>query len=550
MIRPDTSPTSRFCATDATAAVLSFALLAAFFLPAIAQLQRNDEQTRCLNNARQIARGVLDFEDARTRLPLASTQWITAKPGSVGGMLDSAGYSWLVMVLPYIGENELYSQLSKSSDRFAKALYDPAVSSQDSAGGLPSRNHVVTAFVCPAVLAARTDQPGAAGSPTVTQAMPAANSSYHAFAGTHFYNRDGIGRLVPPDRLLKRPDGRMVPNGFEGNGAICFPGLTGERIVTTGLRLSHISDGPSKTLLFAESSEERIATWMDGQLTWLVAAWPETPEPPGELPQVGIYPILAWKDDQLPNNWTSVARSAAHDGQNPASAYMPAGRWSAGETRHFGPSSRHGNVVAHAFVDGNAKMLAVDIDKNVYLHLVTRSGRETVPEEVTRWDPGAKLIFRDDTDIQLRASGVDKSKEFQFSIPETWSVGDVERFRHSVLLLPRRDAFNRNVLITDQPGASSLDQLKTLYERDLPKAFKDFKLIESKVVTLPNQAKAVKIIHTNRNPGVEVRQVNYIIELGQKRYFVICTALETDGSQFDEVFESVVDSIRAVDEAK
>ncbi len=138
---------------------------------------------------------------------------------------------------------------------------------------------------------------------------------------------------------------------------------------------------------------------------------------------------------------------------------------------------------------------------------------------------------------------LDKSGAFSYFLPDGWKVITPERFKHDLILLPREDGFNRNIVINDQKGASTLEVLKQKYERDLARALKDFRLIRSELVELEGKGRVVRIVHTNSMPGVPVRQVNYIIEIDSKRYFVACTVPQDDGEKHDEEFEAFVISM-------
>ena len=58
------------------------------------------------------------------------------------------------------------------------------------------------------------------------------------------------------------------------------------------------------------------------------------------------------------------------DNPNQGTATSPAGR-------KWGPSSLHPGVVQHGWGDGRGVAIADNIDPDVYLHLITRNGRET-----------------------------------------------------------------------------------------------------------------------------------------------------------------------------
>jgi hypothetical protein len=142
----------------------------------------------------------------------------------------------------------------------------------------------------------------------------------------------------------------------------------------------------------------------------------------------------------------------------------------------------------------------------------------------------------------------DKSKAFSYILPDGWSVKASDQFEHDVIMLPSDDGFNRNIVINDQPGSSSLEILKRKYERDLARALKDFRLISSELIELGGTRQAVRIVHTNTMPGVPVRQVNYIIYVAGKRYFIACTTPKDDGEKHDEAFEAFVTSMSKSEE--
>jgi hypothetical protein len=46
------------------------------------------------------------------------------------------------------------------------------------------------------------------------------------------------------------------------------------------------------------------------------------------------------------------------------------------QNRNWGPSSRHPGVVIHGFGDAHTEAIADTTDASVYLHQITRNGRE------------------------------------------------------------------------------------------------------------------------------------------------------------------------------
>lgn len=139
---------------------------------------------------------------------------------------------------------------------------------------------------------------------------------------------------------------------------------------------------------------------------------------------------------------------------------------------------------------------------------------------------------------------LDRSKEFTYVLPDGWKTIPELKTKHDVFLIPADDGKQRNLVVNDQPGKSPLPALKAKYEVDLAKALKDFKLVSSDLVKWDDR-EAIRIIHTNSAPGIPVRQVNYIVEIGAKRYFVAATTLAEDDDKYDAAVEEFAKSIAA-----
>jgi hypothetical protein len=372
---------SSYRRTDVLVGFIALAAIACMLAPAVAQLEENSDRAQCLNNAKQIVLGTLKLEYSRDSFPMASTQPITAKPGHFGDA-DASGFSWLVMVLPNLEDIEATRQFDKlmvSSDRFAKPPFDPSVTAVGAVPPVAPRDFAVRSFLCPSFVAnfnSDNTVAEARGQNAANKLPPLSN--YHAMAGSHFYNKAGLGRMEPA-APAKSPDGQIIRNlAYEGSGAIAFPRVGVARGSINGVRIRDVADGIAHTVAFAESRERQFATWLDGQVTWLVAAWPGNSDLPGWI-QVGRPPrppVIGWDADELHRNWTSLNKQWSPKDERPTPAYLTANRWSGPSDRVWGPSSFHGGFVTHAFCDGRVHLISELIDKNVYLHLATRDGRE------------------------------------------------------------------------------------------------------------------------------------------------------------------------------
>jgi hypothetical protein len=217
------------------------------------------------------------------------------------------------------------------------------------------------------------------GSIPTAASLKCGTGNYMAVVASH-YQPSGDRH---PESGLPGANGAKVARdcktgAYCGNGAIPFPGLVGGRVQKRGLNISSISDGTSHTILLTESREETYTSWYSGFASYVVGAWPN--QPPAD------YPVGQQQGAGGPIYWNCVSAGcdiALNKGdtkgvvekfyQNTASGRNP--HHSSGQ-RVWGPSSRHPGVVVHCFGDAHAEGVADTVDRNVYLHMITRNGRE------------------------------------------------------------------------------------------------------------------------------------------------------------------------------
>jgi prepilin-type N-terminal cleavage/methylation domain-containing protein len=340
-------------------------ILVALLLPAINAARAAAQRNACTNNIRQLAIAVNNYMDSYKKMPNLCREGqgdarqlkpganaLCANPGLMGPVVNNAGtdYSFLVKLLPYVEEGNLYNEISSKSNKFTKTPYDNTI-----------RINLNNQQVHPIVVEVSTLRcPGYGGETYHTNdpnnhAFNMANlhaggkdkvvvNNYVAFAGTHHEN------LVFPT-----PSGGLAPNG-----AI----IAGKPSTIAGLR-----DGISKTIMLCESKDWKNASWFDAASSWVVCAWPGAPSP--------TYMMGNWNiAGTAPNQSQTALNVGPQAGTNTPlywdTAPMPA------QQRRFGPSSDHGgDVVMHAFGDAGTRPLTADVDVRVYCALVSRNGNET-----------------------------------------------------------------------------------------------------------------------------------------------------------------------------
>jgi len=323
---------------------------------------------------------------------------------SAKGSADSpsAGFSWVVWILPEIEEAKLYQAIANNSNSFNDPAFSPGIVNGPSGN---SAQHAATVqlsvFRCPSfsggpVLDAAPRTIGAPSGPIETGSIPPnyltaiatangaagiAITNYNAFLGTHI---DDVGPAVPPYPLRSA----SLPNS--NNGGMKFRGAAYDQ----GFRLADFTDGLRNVPLLAETRERRFSSWYDGTMNWVVAARHSSPA-------AGATAITGANNtttsvvygQPLQGRWSigtdgtsatgGVALNYGPSAENPTAVYLPTGALSDPDIssippgRLWGPSSQHsGGLVNHLFGDAHVEGIADGIDANVYLWIITRNSGE------------------------------------------------------------------------------------------------------------------------------------------------------------------------------
>ncbi len=156
-----------------------------------------------------------------------------------------------------------------------------------------------------------------------------------------------------------------------------FPGLVGNQVQKVGLGFQSLSDGTSKCILVSESREETFTSWYSGFASYVVGAWPNVADQPrGVMQGTAAGSPVYWNcvdgttcDSALNKGDTKGDRVKFYQGSGKTNPHN-------GADRVWGPSSRHPGTVQHGFADAHAEGISETTDRNVYLHMITRNGRE------------------------------------------------------------------------------------------------------------------------------------------------------------------------------
>ncbi len=383
-------------------------ILVALLLPAIQAAREAARRNSCINNVKQLALALQNFHDTRLGLPLASTAPLVpiapmtpatmakygetraadatnTPPNWYAGQAGD-GYSWIVQILPFMEEKTLYDKLTMAVTGRLGKLQDPAFGKIGATTFEPTVNpgvaHSATnpyiwatkisGFECPSF--AGDDDVAVFGS--ISAGAPASKvgvGNYVALAASHYSGQTSkhLESSGNPT-AINSPNGKDCSSGaYCGNGGLPFPGVVGGKVQKTGLGFQSLSDGTSHVALVAESREEMITSWYSGFASYVVGAWPQKASPKG--PAVATSSALPW-------TCTSPCDHALNKG-DPKSAtvalyYQLAATNPEAANRNWGPSSLHPGVVVHGYADGHTQSVSDTIDPTVYIHIITRNGRE------------------------------------------------------------------------------------------------------------------------------------------------------------------------------
>jgi hypothetical protein len=313
----------------------------------------------CSYNMVYIGKAIAGYRAANgNEWPMASTKPVDCAPASFRNSQSHtpndrvAGYSWIVRLLPYLGENPAYKSVAAKSEGFKWSAFDPE---------LVDANGLHFATLSYKVMQCRAFR--GIGEPDYASVAPEYqrfSEQYHEYAKVALTNYVAIS-ATHLELVLPSGDGEAKPNG-----SIFFYSPAGKGPTT-------IPDGDSHTIIVTETREPGYASWYDGTTSWVVAHDPNSAEP--------VLRGRRWVCEEAAGCRSSLATSMDEDADGENEAYFYRKRWAGEAPWRFGPSSMHaGGQVNHLFADG--RVLAIQasgpntISANVYLALVSRDGGE------------------------------------------------------------------------------------------------------------------------------------------------------------------------------
>jgi prepilin-type N-terminal cleavage/methylation domain-containing protein len=275
-------------------------VLIALLLPAIQSAREAARRTACSNNTKQVGLAIASYQLAKGVFPASNSSELPAS-ASTSDWQFFRNHSWASVILPYAEEKSLHQLIDFSKSSLNKANASAA-------------STIVRMYRCP------------------SYAGPDFTTDAH-YANFYPGNRFAIGNYVSfaasdVDHLF----GVAKPEG------VIFP--------LSAIRPRDVTDGLSKTILIAESREEKLRVWIDG----IIAA----------------NTALRFSSNGDPDVASQISLNA-----NPYYDYE-------GIVSLYGPSSMHPGGALHLAGDGSVHFVRDTVSAAIYVALCTRAGGETI----------------------------------------------------------------------------------------------------------------------------------------------------------------------------
>lgn len=323
-------------------------VLISLLLPAVQAARESARRVQCVNHLKQLSLAALNYESTYGRLPpsalldsLEKTYSSKETPYPVVDQRVGKQFSWAVLLLPFIEQQNLYDEFDLSLTVFEQELEPQAKS--------------VSALSCP------SDQ-----------------------ASLGYLGRNNLSH----DKLFAKGNYAAYVSPYHIDMQLVYPGA----LIVTGQPLSRIEDGTSNTIIFSEvrtldlPQDERGA-WA---LSWAGASVlsfdmhhrcssgsssGDCPGSPSICPEETHYRpnFCSLGLTQVPNSSGNVVdtlfycRPGSEQDRRSSFDDMPCGRWNrtigTGGYYSAAPRSLHQGGVNIAYVDGHVEFLVDEVDE-------------------------------------------------------------------------------------------------------------------------------------------------------------------------------------------
>ncbi len=321
------------------------AVLIALLLPAVQSAREAARRAQCVNNLKQIALSLHNYNDVVGSFP----------PGGISDKnWEGTWWGWPAFILPHMEQRPLYNAINFSLKNInaldANAASDPHVTVWKS---------VVSSYLCPS--------DPAAGAGTVANLSWLTSGAGWSLIGTQYtaavtcytgnWGDQKTGNTTFDQYSGESPLGTGPTWGCQGT----FRGIFGDCSDGKSIALRDITDGTSNTILAGESSPNQngALAWVNGDGIWSSTVVP-----------------LNWKTEFKDNQVDPTDGSTCNLGQ--LNNFTQALHCWRNQTVNYGFKSYHAGGANFAMADGSIRFIKQSINPRTYNALGTRATGEIV----------------------------------------------------------------------------------------------------------------------------------------------------------------------------
>jgi prepilin-type N-terminal cleavage/methylation domain-containing protein/prepilin-type processing-associated H-X9-DG protein len=320
------------------------AILIGLLLPAVQKVREAAARLQCQNNMKQIGVACHAYHDSLGNLPPCVL--MNSSVTNAGTYTQNFGPNWAVLILPYIEQGNLFSQVSASIQAY------PTTAAE--AGWRSIVGTRIKTYLCP------SDVGGEVACTRASNTWARGNYGGNAGPGMFWFTTRSA-----PDAAILNSGGKYGDNSpnFSGAGGYPMAPLSGGGVlvVNSGIKLTAITDGTSSTILVDElrigpSANDIRGTWAMGQCGASITAGSGRGDSPGpNVSQSG------WDDIEQGDDRPDIGMGAYINESNQVTA-----------------KSKHTGGVNTLYGDGSIRFIRDGVDQRTWFLLHSRNDGQVI----------------------------------------------------------------------------------------------------------------------------------------------------------------------------
>ncbi len=320
------------------------AILIALLVPAVQKVRTAAARIQCANNMKQLAIGCHNYHDVNKHLPPAVQ--MNSKVTDYTTASQNFGPNWIVLILPYIEQGDLFDQVGNSIQSYMAT---------GDATWRNIRNVEIKNLTCPSDSGHKVHWTGSAAQGDWARGNYACNAG-----GIHQPNTPPGGNATgwlssangaSPSYVSNASFGGPVPDGTRAGGVMC---------INWGIKLGDLAneDGTASTIMLSEVRVGSFLSQGDPRGTWALGF-------PGASVICACY---SW-DCVTPNDHSDNSDDT-EGGIDDANDGM--GNWQTCPFQQAQARSMHGTGVNCAMADCSVRFVSDDTPQNIWWYMNAR----------------------------------------------------------------------------------------------------------------------------------------------------------------------------------